>query len=101
MFIDPSSQKRYLLRKITRESVSAIDEPGRFYITNAQNKVLYFILVKSNNFSCICPLPFLPFLLTSLIRQVYDIDLSHMPSSIVRTGGANIIHFLIQVIRLI
>ena len=40
VFIDPSSQKRYILRKITRESVSAIDEPGRFYITDAQNKVL-------------------------------------------------------------
>ena len=40
MFIDPRSQKRYVLRKITRESVFATDEPGRFYITDPNNKVL-------------------------------------------------------------
>ena len=40
VFIDPSSQKRYVLRKITRKSTDATDEPGRFHITDAQNKVL-------------------------------------------------------------
>ena len=40
MFIDPRSQNHYVLRKITRESVFATDEPGRFYITDPNNKVL-------------------------------------------------------------
>ena len=40
IFTDPNSQKRYVLRKITRKSVFDTDEPGRFYITDAQNKIL-------------------------------------------------------------
>ena len=40
MFTDPRSQKRYVLRKITRESGDPVDEPGRFYITDEQNKIL-------------------------------------------------------------
>ena len=40
IFTDPNSQKRYVLRKITRKSVFDIDEPGRFYITDANNKIL-------------------------------------------------------------
>ena len=39
-FIDPHSQKRYVLLKITRKSINSADEPGRFYITDEQNKVL-------------------------------------------------------------
>ena len=40
IFTDPNSQKRYVLRKITRKSVFDTDEPGRFYITDASNKIL-------------------------------------------------------------
>ena len=40
IFTDPNSQKRYVLRKITRKSVFDTDEPGRFYITDANNKIL-------------------------------------------------------------
>ena len=40
IFTDPNSQKRYVLRKITRKSVFDTDEPGRFYITDADNKIL-------------------------------------------------------------
>ena len=40
MFTDPRSQRRYVLRKITRKSVFDTDEPGRFYITDEQNKIL-------------------------------------------------------------
>ena len=40
IFTDPNSQKRYVLRKITRKSVFGTDEPGRFYITDANNKIL-------------------------------------------------------------
>ena len=32
--------KTYVLHKITRASVFAIDEPGRFYTTDEQNKLL-------------------------------------------------------------
>ena len=40
MFIDPHSQKHYILVKISRDSVDAMSEPGRFYITDADNKIL-------------------------------------------------------------
>ena len=40
IFTDPNSQKRYVLRKITRKSVFDTDEPGRFYITDADDKIL-------------------------------------------------------------
>lgn len=40
VFIDPPSQKRYVLLKITRKSVNGADEPGRFYITDEHNKIL-------------------------------------------------------------
>ncbi len=40
IFTDPNSQKRYVLRKITRKSVFDTDEPGRFYITDANNRIL-------------------------------------------------------------
>ena len=40
MFIDPHSQKHYILVKISRDSVDAVSEPGRFYITDANNKIL-------------------------------------------------------------
>ena len=40
MFIDPHSQKHYILVKISRDSVDAMSEPGRFYITDANNKIL-------------------------------------------------------------
>ena len=40
MFIDPHSQKHYILVKISRDSVNAMSEPGRFYITDADNKIL-------------------------------------------------------------
>ena len=40
IFTDPNSQKHYVLRKITRKSVFDTDEPGRFYITDASNKIL-------------------------------------------------------------
>ena len=40
IFTDPHSQKHYVLRKITRKSVFDTDEPGRFYITDASNKIL-------------------------------------------------------------
>ena len=40
IFTDPHSQKHYVLRKITRKSVFDTDEPGRFYITDANNKIL-------------------------------------------------------------
>ena len=40
MFIDPHSQKHYILVKISRDSVNAMSDPGRFYITDANNKIL-------------------------------------------------------------
>ena len=40
MFIDPHSQKHYILVKISRDSVNAMSDPGRFYITDADNKIL-------------------------------------------------------------
>ena len=40
MFIDPHSQKHYILVKISRDSVNAMSDPGRFYITDADDKIL-------------------------------------------------------------
>ena len=40
MFIDPHSQKHYILVKISRDSVNAMSDPGRFYITDANNRIL-------------------------------------------------------------
>lgn len=40
MFIDPHSQKHYILVKISRDSANAMSDPGRFYITDANNKIL-------------------------------------------------------------
>ena len=40
MFIDPHSQKHYILVKISRKSANAMSDPGRFYITDADNKIL-------------------------------------------------------------
>ena len=40
IFTDPHSQKHYILVKISRDSVDAMSEPGRFYITDANNKIL-------------------------------------------------------------
>ena len=40
MFIDPHSHKHYILVKISRKSANAMSDPGRFYITDADNRIL-------------------------------------------------------------
>ena len=40
IFTDPHSQKHYILVKISRDSVNAMSDPGRFYITDANNRIL-------------------------------------------------------------
>ena len=40
MFIDPHSQRHYILVKISRKSANAMSDPGRFYITDADDKIL-------------------------------------------------------------
>ena len=40
IFTDPHSQKHYILVKISRDSVNAMSDPGRFYITDADDKIL-------------------------------------------------------------
>ena len=40
IFTDPHSQKHYILVKISRDSANAMSDPGRFYITDADDKIL-------------------------------------------------------------